>query len=348
LFGAAFDPKRVELLGAPQPLLDDVAASSGTSGGGRYFISNTGTLVYLSGKVKEGRYPILLLGPDGKWKVGAGKFPAWSPATQALLFLGMDDRIMAVSYSIQGDAFSAGPPRPWSQTKIRRNSVQQNFDSSPDGKHAVFFPSPENDTAPATCTRRLFSISSTNRDGSSRSAANERLQHPISRAVRRALPTCRLPARRFTRGIFVPNSGRDSMTIWARVTLTLGCAGLMWARDGQDLNWAYPVPDPAPAGGAADAAPKRLAGSSRSYTQARIDDQFNPPNLFPEEHAPLPAVVQVPRLAGIHPIYIVRQFYDFQIGANRSTAAAQMKKVAEKLSEDDMIAIAAYTASLNP
>jgi cytochrome c553 len=36
------------------------------------------------------------------------------------------------------------------------------------------------------------------------------------------------------------------------------------------------------------------------------------------------------------------------VGANSSTAGAQMKKVAEKLSEDDMIAIAAYTASLAP
>jgi hypothetical protein len=37
-----------------------------------------------------------------------------------------------------------------------------------------------------------------------------------------------------------------------------------------------------------------------------------------------------------------------QIGANSSSAGAQMKKVAEKLTGDDMIAIAAYAASLNP
>ena len=56
----------------------------------------------------------------------------------------------------------------------------------------------------------------------------------------------------------------------------------------------------------------------------------------------------VPRLAGVHPIYIVRQLYDIQVGANTSSAAAQMKKVVEKLTDDDMIAIAAYTASLAP
>ena len=298
---------------------------------------------------------------------------------------------------------------------------------------------------------------------------------------------------------------------------------------GQDLTWAYPVPDknPPPAGDAKEL--KRLPGSSKSFTQAQIDDQLNPPDWYPEEHAALPDIVQhgfqvqacgschlmsgyghpesamlaglpveymmrqmsdfksgtrkdpmaygpsgraarmnaiakglpeedmrqavaffaalkpavwykveeaqtvpktwvnggrmrlplpgggteplgnrivtlpqdperverrdphsgfiayvppgslkkgetlvktggsgktiaceichgeglkglgdVPRLAGIHPIYIVRQLYNFQIGANSSTAGAQMKKVAEKLTEDDMIAIAAYAASLKP
>jgi cytochrome c553 len=56
----------------------------------------------------------------------------------------------------------------------------------------------------------------------------------------------------------------------------------------------------------------------------------------------------VPALAGVHPIYVVRQLYNIQVGANSSSAAAQMKKVVEKLSEDEMIAIAAYTASLAP
>ncbi len=56
----------------------------------------------------------------------------------------------------------------------------------------------------------------------------------------------------------------------------------------------------------------------------------------------------VPGIAGVHPIYVVRQLHNIQVGANGSSAAALMKKVVEKLSTDDMIAIAAYTASLNP
>jgi cytochrome c553 len=315
-----------------------------------------------------------------------------------------------------------------------------------------------------------------------------------------------------------------------RVTIVglLFAAGA-WAQAGKDLGWAYPVPDPTPPAAGANNTPKQIPGSSRSYTQAQIDDQFAPPDWFPNEHAPLPTVVQkgiqaqacgschlmsgmghpesatlaglpvaymlrqmedfkaglrqdpkihdkslraarmniiaaglpdeemrkaiewfaalkpvvwykveeaqtvpkswvnagrmrlplasggteplgnriitlpqdperveerdphsgfiayvppgsikkgeqlattggsgktiacaichgeglkglgdIPRIAGVHPIYIMRQLFDFQVGANTSTAAAQMKKVVEKLSEDDMLAIAAYTASLNP
>jgi cytochrome c553 len=322
------------------------------------------------------------------------------------------------------------------------------------------------------------------------------------------------------------------MKILASAALTLLPVSAISAQApqaGKDLIWAYPVPDPPPAAGAASAPPKQIPGSSKAYTQAQIDDQFNPPDWFPDEHAPLPNVVQkgvqaqacgschlmsgmghpesatlaglpvaymmrqmedfknglrkdpkiheqslragrmngiaaglpaedtrkaiewfaalkpiawykveeaqtvpkswvnggrmrlplasggteplgnriitlpqdaarveardphagfiayvpsgsirkgealvnnggsgktiacatchgeglkglgdVPRLAGVHPIYIVRQLFDFQVGANSSSAAAQMKKVTEKLSEDDMIAIAAYTASLKP
>lgn len=296
---------------------------------------------------------------------------------------------------------------------------------------------------------------------------------------------------------------------------------------GKSLGWAYPVPDPNPAS-TDDKAPKHLPGSSKAYTQAQIDDQFAPPDWYPNEHAPLPKVVQtgiqaqacgschlmsgnghpesaslaglplaymlrqmedfknnlrrdpeihvkslragrmnviaggvpdedmrkavewfaamkpevwykvieadtvpktwvnggrmrlplpgggteplgnriitlpqdparvemrdphsgfiayvpkgslkrgeelvkggngktiacdtchgeglkglgdVPRLAGVHPIYVVRQLFNIQTGANSSSAAALMKRVVEKLSEDDMVAIAAYTASLQP
>lgn len=83
-------------------------------------------------------------GPGGKWKISTagGKFPAWSRTTRELFFLGGDDRIMVASYTIEGDSFSAGRPRPWSPTQILRDGVRQNFDVSADGKRAVIFPRP--------------------------------------------------------------------------------------------------------------------------------------------------------------------------------------------------------------
>jgi cytochrome c553 len=55
----------------------------------------------------------------------------------------------------------------------------------------------------------------------------------------------------------------------------------------------------------------------------------------------------VPPLAGRSPSYVVRQLYDMQNG-KRTGSAELMKQVVAKLSNDDMIAIAAYVATLNP
>lgn len=54
----------------------------------------------------------------------------------------------------------------------------------------------------------------------------------------------------------------------------------------------------------------------------------------------------VPRIAGLHPAYVARQLHAFQTGTNHSVSSALMKKVVANLTADDMLAIAAYTASL--
>jgi cytochrome c553 len=56
----------------------------------------------------------------------------------------------------------------------------------------------------------------------------------------------------------------------------------------------------------------------------------------------------VPAIAGRHPNYIVRQLWNMQNGERVGTSAALMQQVVEKLSNDDMLAIAAYVASLTP
>jgi cytochrome c553 len=55
-----------------------------------------------------------------------------------------------------------------------------------------------------------------------------------------------------------------------------------------------------------------------------------------------------PGLAGRHPNYIVRQLWNFQSGDREGQSAEQMLRVVEKLSSDDLLAIAAYAASLTP
>ncbi len=56
----------------------------------------------------------------------------------------------------------------------------------------------------------------------------------------------------------------------------------------------------------------------------------------------------VPPLAGRSPSYTVRQLFDLQQGARRGPWSALMTAAVEQLTIDDMIAIAAYTASLEP
>ncbi|MBI2150659.1 MAG: cytochrome C [Acidobacteria bacterium] len=56
----------------------------------------------------------------------------------------------------------------------------------------------------------------------------------------------------------------------------------------------------------------------------------------------------VPRIAGLHPIYIVRQLYLFKDGFRNGPDAQLMKKPVEKLTDDDVLSISAYVGSLPP
>jgi cytochrome c553 len=53
----------------------------------------------------------------------------------------------------------------------------------------------------------------------------------------------------------------------------------------------------------------------------------------------------VPGIAGRSPSYLVRQMHDMQQGARRGVWTELMKPVVEKLTSEDLLNIAAYTAS---
>ncbi len=62
----------------------------------------------------------------------------------------------------------------------------------------------------------------------------------------------------------------------------------------------------------------------------------------------LKGLADVPPIAGRQANYIVRQLFDFQDGTRAGPSATLMQPVVANLSDDDMLAIAAYTASLQP
>jgi cytochrome c553 len=66
-------------------------------------------------------------------------------------------------------------------------------------------------------------------------------------------------------------------------------------------------------------------------------------------HGPaLKGLGPIPGIAGRSPSYLVRQLYDIKHGARAGIGSALMKQVVDGLTLDDMVALAAYAASLPP
>ena len=136
-----------------------------------------------------------------------------------------------------------------------------------------------------------------------------------------------------------------------------------------DPEWAYPVnPPPQPQD---NVVLKSLPGSSKQYTQAQIDDLFNPPDWFPNEHSPLPPIVASggtrPRtacaqchltsgdghpesagIAGLSANYILRQMQAFKDGDRKGVRANTMVTNSKLLSDEEVKSAANYFASLKP
>ena len=70
------------------------------------------------------------------------------------------------------------------------------------------------------------------------------------------------------------------MKILIGLVLTAALSAAALAADQPD--WAYPVTPPP--GQLDNVTMKSVPGSSQQYTQAQIDDPFNPPDWFPNEH----------------------------------------------------------------
>ena len=64
--------------------------------------------------------------------------------------------------------------------------------------------------------------------------------------------------------------------------------------------------------------------------------------------ASLKGLGNTPAIAGRHADYLVRQLYLFQDGERSDSSAGLMRGVVQRLSIDDMLAVAAYVASREP
>jgi serine/threonine-protein kinase len=95
LFGVGFDPTRLEIHGAPVPLLQDVAANSAT-GGGQFDFSKTGTFVYAAGETAAQARQV-------SWLDSAGKLqPLLAPGAYARPQLSPDGQKLAISRPLGG------------------------------------------------------------------------------------------------------------------------------------------------------------------------------------------------------------------------------------------------------
>jgi cytochrome c553 len=155
---------------------------------------------------------------------------------------------------------------------------------------------------------------------------------------------------------------------WVLVVMGLAVVsvGAQQQPAGGDRSWAFPVINgkvpPEPPG------PKTVPGSARTYELEVIENLSGPPDWFPEEHPPAPAIVRQGHgaalacgschlmsglghpesagLTGFTAAYIVQQMADFKSGARIDSS--RMNAIAAEVSDEEARAAAEWFAALKP
>src|SRR3954470_11656943 len=155
---------------------------------------------------------------------------------------------------------------------------------------------------------------------------------------------------------------------------TVLAAGSAGAADNPP-EWAYPINPPGFKPKADDGTPRRVEGSTASYTLTQLRDRFFSPVWYPAEHPQQPEVVARGRkpdvfacgfchradgpggpenanLAGQPKAYIVQQMNDFKSGARRTSVAKRnvdlMIALSKPMTDDEIASAAAYFSALTP
>jgi serine/threonine-protein kinase len=100
---------------------------------------------------ESGRYEVYVRpfpGPGGRWQISTegGVFPIWSRTRSELFYSSLNQRLMAASYKVEGDAFAADRPRVWSERRYLLRPGLGSFDLHPDGERFVLAAAPENES----------------------------------------------------------------------------------------------------------------------------------------------------------------------------------------------------------
>jgi cytochrome c553 len=166
-----------------------------------------------------------------------------------------------------------------------------------------------------------------------------------------------------------------SIAILALASVVVLVAGLpAYGAEGPPA-WAYPVNPPDFVPPPDDGVPRRVPGSTATYTLTQIRDRFIAPVWHPNEHAPLPDIVAQGRkpdvfacgfchradgpggpenanLAGQPAAYIVQQMADFKSGARKTSVAKRnvdlMISLSKPMTDAEVAAAAAYFSALKP
>lgn len=160
--------------------------------------------------------------------------------------------------------------------------------------------------------------------------------------------------------------GRFALGVLGALALCASSAAL--AADKPD--WAFPVTDKVqPAMVPDDGKPKSAPGSTRTYTRAQIEDLYNPPDWYPDQHPAMPQVVSNGRapeiraciachlptgtghtesanMAGLPAAYLMQQVEDYKTGARKGSGS--MLAIAKAITPEENKAAADYFASLKP
>jgi cytochrome c553 len=140
--------------------------------------------------------------------------------------------------------------------------------------------------------------------------------------------------------------------------------------------WAYPVNPPDFKLPPDDGTPRKVPGSSVTYTLTQARDRFLTPDWHPGDHPPMPEIVAQGRkpevfacgfchraggtggpenanIAGLTVAYIVQQLADFKNGTRKSPVAkrgpTELKaQLVKTITDQEVLAAAEYFASLKP